>query len=248
MKKFNNILVFGATSAICHAVLKILSEQTCHFFLAARDESRLAAITQDLKTRGATISGTSSFDFNHVDSIQSCVDSASNKMGSLDLILVAHGTLPDNELLEKDINKAIESINANFTSCAAIVLESCQRLEAQGSGTLAVISSVAGDRGRKTNYIYGASKSALNTLLQGLQGRFSGTNIRIVNIKPGMIDTPMTRDFQKGLLWSTPEKIAPAIYKAILIGKSNCYVPSYWRLIMLIIKFLPAAILYRLPI
>lgn len=248
LKQFNNILVFGATSAICHAVLKELSKQSCNFYLLARDEQKLSAITQDLQSRGAIIKGVSSFDFNHAESVKSCIKIASSEMGKLDLILIAHGTLPDNDLLEKDIDKAIDSINANYTSCAAIALESARQLEVQGCGTLAVISSVAGDRGRKSNYIYGASKSAVNTLLQGLQGRFAGTEIKIVNIKPGMIDTPMTKDFGKSPIWATPESIAPKICKAIVKGKATLYVPGFWRPIMWVIKALPTSILSRLPI
>jgi decaprenylphospho-beta-D-erythro-pentofuranosid-2-ulose 2-reductase len=248
LKALNNILVFGATSAICHAVLKEFSIKPCNFYLAARNEQRLEAICQDIQSRGGTIKGQSSFDFNRIDLVSECINKANLAMNSIDLILVAHGSLVENTLLEKDTLLALESINANFTSCAAIILEGCQKLETQGWGTLAVISSVAGDRGRKSNYIYGASKSGINTLMQGLRSRFFNTSINIVNIKPGMVDTPMTKNFDKGALWATPESIAPNIYKAISTGQATLYTPGFWRPIMWVIKVLPTSIMSRLPI
>jgi decaprenylphospho-beta-D-erythro-pentofuranosid-2-ulose 2-reductase len=121
-------------------------------------------------------------------------------------------------------------------------------LAQQGQGTLAVLSSVAGDRGRKSNYVYGAAKAGVDALLQGLRGRFSDTDVNIVNIKPGMVVSPMTADMKHGMLWATPEAIAPKIHRAIASGRAIYYVPGYWRIIMIIIRALPTRLLARLPI
>jgi short-subunit dehydrogenase len=139
-------------------------------------------------------------------------------------------------------------IDDNFTSAAIIVQACAQQLSLQGRGTLAVLSSVAGDRGRKSNYVYGAAKAGIDTLLQGLQGRFSGSSVKIVNIKLGMVISPMTAEMKHGPIWATPDAIAPAIYQAIARGRRVCYVPGYWRMIMLIIRWLPTVVLAKLPI
>lgn len=248
MQTINNILVFGATSAICHEVLKLYATKGCKLFLTARNQQQLQAVADDLATRGATISGQDCFDYNDTSSISQTISEASESLGHIDLVLVAHGSLPDQREMELNIDYSVQSIHTNYVSSAAIALAAANYFEQQQVGTLAVISSVAGDRGRKSNYIYGASKGATNALLEGLQGRFANSNISIINIKPGMIDTPMTRSFKKGLLWSTPKAIAPSIYQAINKGTSCLYVPGYWRYIMWIIKLLPATILHRLPI
>jgi len=123
-----------------------------------------------------------------------------------------------------------------------------QQLAQQGQGTLAVVSSVAGDRGRKSNYTYGSAKAGIDAFLQGLQGRFAGTDIKVVNIKPGMTVSPMTAHMEHGLFWSTAAGIAPGIQRAITRGSPVHYAPGYWRLIMLVIRLLPTRLLAKLPI
>jgi decaprenylphospho-beta-D-erythro-pentofuranosid-2-ulose 2-reductase len=243
-----NILVFGATSAICHELLKLYASTGANFFLLARNDAKLAAVSQDLVARGGKVAGQSCFDFSLLGKLEVAVVHAKAELGHVDLILVAHGTLPDPEKCEASMATVKTCMEDNFTSTAVIIQAAAGLFAIQGKGTLAVFSSVAGDRGRKSNYVYGAAKSGIDTLLQGLQGRFFGTDIRVVNIKPGMIDTPMTQGMETGALWSTPRAIAPTIHRAIAKGRRVCYVPGYWRLIMLVVRCLPTSILARLPI
>lgn len=243
------VLVFGANSAIAHEVLKLYAAQQTSFFLLARDADKLGAIADDLRVRGGTISGSASFDFNAYERLDAALTEAQSALGEIDVILIAHGSLPDQTLCETSIDAVKDAMDDNFTSTAVIIQRSAQLLAVQGRGTLAVISSVAGDRGRKSNYVYGAAKAGIDTLLQGLRGRFAASAVQIVNIKPGMVKTPMTADMNsQGPLWATPAAIAPAIHRAIADGRAMSYVPGYWRFIMWVIRALPTNILARLPI
>ncbi len=248
MHSVKKILVFGATSAIAHEAMKLFASDNCEFYLVARDPTKLTIVADDLRARGGVIVGTESYDFCEHNQLTASMTNATDALKSIDLVFVAHGQLPDQRTMEQDAAALSQSININYTSNAVICMAAISQLEQQGHGKLAVISSVAGDRGRKSNYAYGATKSGLSTMLEGLSGRTANSNINIINIKPGMIDTPMTSSMSKGALWASPAAIAPAIYKAIQSSKSVVYVPGYWRFIMLIIKLMPAKILYKLPI
>jgi short-subunit dehydrogenase len=248
MRRESRVLVFGATSAICHEVLKLYAADRAHFFLVARSQPNLAAISADLVARGGTVVGTAAYDFNDWQQHEASVAEGHRCLGAIDSVIVAHGSLPEQAQCESSSAAVKECMDDNFTSAAIVALACAQRLGAQGHGTLAVISSVAGDRGRKSNYVYGAAKAGIDTLLQGLQGRFAGSAVKIVNVKPGMIITPMTAHMQHGAIWSTPAAIAPTIYRAIAKGRLVCYVPGYWRLIMFVIRCLPTAVLARLPL
>lgn len=248
MKRESRVLVFGATSAICHEVLKLYAAADARFFLVARSQQNLAAISADLAARGGTVVGTIAYDFNDWQKHEASVKQGHSLLGVIDIVIVAHGSLPDQAECESSSAAVKMCMDDNFTS-ASIVVQACARqLTQQGHGTLAIISSVAGDRGRKSNYVYGAAKAGIDALVQGLQGRFFGSGVKIVNIKPGMIITPMTAHMQHGVIWATPAAIAPDICRAIAKGQKVCYVPGYWRLIMFIIRCLPTAVLARLPI
>ncbi|CAA0088144.1 Decaprenylphosphoryl-2-keto-beta-D-erythro-pentose reductase [Halioglobus japonicus] len=248
MKSDTRILVFGATSAICHEVLKLYAAQGASFFLVARNHDKLGAVTDDLVARGARVDGSCCYDFNDWEQHEVAVRQGAQNLGAIDIAIVAHGTLPEQAQCESSSAALKACMDDNFTS-AAIVAEACaQQLSRQGSGALAVVSSVAGDRGRKSNYAYGAAKAGIDTLLQGLQGRFSGSGVKIVNIKPGMIISPMTAHLKHGAIWATAADIAPDIQKAIASGRKVCYVPGYWRLIMFVIRSLPTTLLAKLPI
>jgi len=248
MNKGLRVVAFGACSAICHEVLKLYAREGAQFFLVARNAGKLTAVADDLVARGGSLGGSATYDFREWQRHDAAVAEASDAMGGIDVAIVAHGTLPDQPECEVSGEAVRACMDDNFTSVAIIAQALAQRFAAQGSGTLAVISSVAGDRGRKSNYTYGAAKAGIDTFLQGLQGRFAGSDVRIVNIKPGMVVSPMTAHMQHGAIWATPEGIAPAIVTAISRGRAVCYVPGYWRLIMLVIRWLPTGILARLPI
>ncbi len=242
------LLVYGANSGICHEVLKLYAREGARFFLVGRNPDKLAAVADDLVARGATVAGSASYDFKDWQQHEATLERARECLGELDIAIVAHGTFPEQSDTEVSSAAIKACMDDNFTSVTVISQAIAQQLARQERGTLAVVSSVAGDRGRKSNYTYGAAKAGIDAFLQGLRGRFAGTGIRIVNIKPGMTVSPMTAHMEHGLFWSTAEGIAPAIQRAIDRGTPVSYVPGYWRLIMLVIRMLPTALLARLPI
>ncbi len=245
MKK--NIVIFGATSAICHAVAQNLALQGYGMYLLARDGDRLAAVAEDVSARGGEVLGQQSYDFLDHAASSELFDSLRAMPNSFDTILIGHGSLPSQSDCEQDVTQMVSCLKSNLESTAVIMHHAANFLSAQKAGALVVISSVAGDRGRKSNYYYGATKSALNAMLEGLRGRLREHGVSVINIKPGMVDTPMTAHLPRSPLLADKETVAQAIIKAIGKGKSTTiYSPWYWRYIMLVIKALPPAIMARL--
>ncbi len=163
-------------------------------------------------------------------------------------MLIAHGTLPDQLACEQSVDVAVAEFNTNATSTISLMTLAANKLEAQHAGALAVISSVAGDRGRQSNYLYGAAKAAVSTFSSGLRQRLAKVGVAVVTIKPGFVDTPMTKDFRKGALWAKPEAVAAGIVHAIDRRSSVVYLPWFWSLIMLIIRHIPEPIFKRIKL
>ena len=242
------ILIIGATSAIAEATARLYASRGDTVYLMARNEERLAVMSNDLAIRGAQKVITTAFDILEHEQHKSLLESAAETMGGIDVILVAHGILPDQAACEKDPERMRDAFEVNALGTLSLLTLIANRLEAQGSGTLAVIGSVAGDRGRKSNYVYGASKAALHTFLQGLRNRLAGKGINVITIKPGFVDTPMTAAFEKGPLWAAPETIAAGIVKAIERRRDVVYLPCFWRLIMLVVRTIPERLFKRLSL
>ncbi len=242
-------LIIGATSAIVEATARRLAARKHDLYLVARNRDRLAAIADDLKTRGATSVATHRADLTDLSQHQQLVDDAVAALGGLDLVLIGHGVLGRQEKAQSDFEAAQKVFDANFTSVASLLTPIAEYMVQQKSGTIAVISSVAGDRGRQSNYIYGTSKAAKSVYLQGLRNRLYQSGVHVVTIKPGFVDTPMTSEFEKGgLLWATPDQIADGIVKAIDKKKNVAYLPWFWWPIMTIIKHVPETIFKRLKL
>ena len=245
MKK--NIVIFGATSAICHTVAQNLAQQGYGMYLLARDGERLAAVAEDINARGGEVLGRQCYDFLDHAATSKLFDTLLAMPQRFDTILIGHGSLPSQADCEQDATQLVDCLRSNLESTAVIINHSANLLAAQKAGSLVVISSVAGDRGRKSNYYYGATKSALNAMLEGLRGRLREHGVSVVNIKPGMVDTPMTAHLPRSPLLADKQTVAQAIIKAIAKGKSTTiYTPWFWRYIMLVIKALPPAIMARL--
>jgi short-subunit dehydrogenase len=244
----SKVLIIGATSAIAEATARLFAAQGDELFLTARSPARLEAIGQDLKIRGAQNIGTAILDINDLPRHQSVLDAAWSAMHEVDVVLVAHGTLPDKKACEASAELTLKEFNTNATSTIALLTLLANRLKAQGKGTLAVISSVAGDRGRASNYLYGAAKAALTAFTSGLRQGLFRSGITVITIKPGFVDTPMTSEFKKGLLWAAPKQVAKGIVKAIDRRQSIVYLPWFWRYIMLIIRLLPESVFRRISI
>ena len=243
-----NILVIGATSAIARSISRLYAVKNARLFLLARDEERLRESTVDLNLRGANDVKALTYDAENTDKHSTIVDAAVEFLGSIDIALICHGNLPNQKECQADYRKAEDAIRVNGLSAISLCTEIVNQLRTQKKGTLAVITSVAGDRGRQPNFVYGAAKSMVSTYLQGLRGSLLKDNIHIVDVRPGLVDSPMTAHLKKGPLWSSPESIAPSIIKGIRKKRSIIYTPCYWRLIMLLVCMIPEAIFKRIKI
>lgn len=239
------ILIVGATSTIAEQTARRFAAAGDALFLTGRNEERLAAIADDLGVRGAPTVATQVMDADDLATHGPMIDAAEAALGGLDTVLVAYGTLPDQAACAADPAAAVAAWHTNAVSVIALLTDIANRFERQGHGTIAAISSVAGDRGRASNYVYGSAKAGLNAFMDGLRHRLFAAGVQVVNIRPGMVDTPMTADFDKGPLFASPEKVGADIHKAIEKGQPVCYTPGFWRLIMAIIRAVPRAIFHR---
>jgi decaprenylphospho-beta-D-erythro-pentofuranosid-2-ulose 2-reductase len=241
-----NILIIGATSAIATASARLWAIQGATFFLVGRTPDKLSQVAADLTARGATVH-THVLDLNHFDQHKAMLDTCYAALGQVDIALIAHGTLPDQKACELDAQLAVQEFNNNGLSVIALLTDLANRMEAQKSGCIAVISSVAGDRGRPSNYLYGAAKGAVTDFCSGLRGRLFKSGVQVLTIKPGFVDTPMTQGLAlPKLLLVTPDKVAQDIVKAVEKRRDTLYTPWFWCFIMLIIIHIPGFIFKRL--
>jgi decaprenylphospho-beta-D-erythro-pentofuranosid-2-ulose 2-reductase len=242
------VLIIGASSAIAEAAARLWAVQGASLFLVARKADRLQAIAADLSVRGAAKVGTQIMDATDVAAHAAMFDAALAELGGIDIALIAHGTLPDQKACEASVELALKEIDNNGLSVIALATCLANLMEAQGSGCIAVISSVAGDRGRQSNYVYGAAKGMVTRFLQGLRNRLAKKGVQVLTIKPGFVDTPMTAAFKKGALWAQPDDVARGILAAIEKGKNEVYLPGFWWLIMAIIRHIPEPIFKKLSL
>jgi len=245
MKK---ILIIGASSAIAQATARLFAKDGDKLFLVARNSEKLKEQADDLRVRGADQVEFFAMDILEYDKHQSTIELAVSKMGGLDLALIAHGTLPDQKSCEQSVDEMKKEFETNCISTLSFLTQLANYFEERKAGTIAAISSPAGDRGRQSNYVYGAAKGAVSVFMQGLRNRLFASGVHVLTIKPGFVDTPMTSEFKKGALWASPENVAKQIYSAIEKKKNTAYVPWFWAIIMLIIKLVPETIFKRLKL
>lgn len=239
MKK---VVVAGGTSKIAQEVLKCFACTGAEIFLAGRDGAKLAEVSKDLRVRGAVNVETFAVDLNDVGRYAELLEKALKCLGKLDVLLIAHGSLPEQSRCQRDVNLTLQELSTNFLSAVSLLTLFANYFENQRGGSLAVISSVAGDRGRQSNYVYGAAKGALTIFLQGLRHRLAKSGVTVITIKPGFVDTPMTASFQKNFLYADASVVGRRIFEAIVKGKEVIYVPSFWRWVMLVIRLVPESI------
>jgi decaprenylphospho-beta-D-erythro-pentofuranosid-2-ulose 2-reductase len=245
--KLERVVIFGATSAIAQAAARRFSRAGIRIHLVARDAQKLEAVRADIAARGATVTTTLA-DLDAVDRHPVLIEEAARSMEGLDAALIAQGTLPDQSACERDFDLTQAQWRTNFVSPASLAALLANRFEADGRGTIAAISSVAGDRGRRSNYIYGTAKGALSIFLEGLRARLEPRGVNVVIVKPGFVDTPMTASFPKGALWASADTVAAGIVRAMESGSGEIYLPWFWWPIMFVIRHLPWAIFARLKI
>lgn len=240
------VLIIGATSAIAIETAKLYAAEGATLILVGRDNAKLISVKQDLEVRYKSQIYFMALDANDYQNHQLIIDGAVKLMGGLDIALIAHGVLPDQKLAEKDLAMNLNSFHTNCLSVISLSSVLANYFEEQKKGKLAVISSVAGDRGRQSNYIYGASKAGVNAFTQGLRNRLSKSGVSVTTIKPGFVDTPMTAHLKKNGMFASPQKVGKIIYNSIEKGKDVVYAPSFWRLIMFVVKHIPESIFKKL--
>jgi len=243
-----NIWILGGTSAIAQAYARLKAAQSAKLLLIGRDADHLKANAADLAARGAT-TATEAVDLAGAVDRVAAVDRLIAQHGFPDEVLVAYGILGDQQRALTDLAHAADIIDVNYTSVALWLLALLARRDPAKALTLAVIGSVAGDRGRGSNFIYGSAKGGLDRFLEGLAHANAGTPLHVLRIKPGFVDTPMTAAMKKGgPLWATPDRIAADIDKAVAARAAVVYTPWFWRWIMLVIRLLPRFLFNRLKI
>lgn len=251
MNALKRVVIFGATSAIAEQVARQLVSQGASLFCVGRNNSKLTAIVNDLKVRAGASQHIEGFccDLVNIEQHQAIIERVQEVLGEIDAVLIALGTLPNQQDCENSVDLTLKEIETNALSIISLLTLLSNYFEPKQKGVIAVISSVAGDRGRQSNYVYGASKGMVSLFLQGLRNRMAKKGVDVITIKPGFVDTPMTASFNKsGLLWSKPEKIAQGIVNAMVKGKNEVYLPGFWWGIMFIIKHIPEFIFKKLSL
>ncbi|MBX3086180.1 MAG: SDR family oxidoreductase [Anaerolineae bacterium] len=242
------VLIIGATSAIAQETAKCFAAQGADLFLVGRNAEKMSAIASDLKVRGAHAVESYTADLSDLSSHQALLDAVLQSMSGLDAALIAHGTLGDQKQSEADVQDMLQEFNTNGLSYLSLMTLLGNLFEKQGRGTLAVISSVAGERGRGSNYVYGSAKGAVSLFAQGLRNRLSKAGVAVVTVKPGFVDTPMTAGLKKNPLYASAESVGKRIHAAMLKGEDIVYAPFFWAFIMLIIRNIPERIFKKLKL
>jgi len=257
-------VILGASSGVGQAVARRLAAEGHQLILCARDSDKLDAVAKDVHVRGLSqnseleVRGDSEHtglvnavqthvvDFDDIEQHQALVDSIAHA----DNFWFFYGTLPDQSACEQNWQSAASALHTNFTSVASLLTRLATTLEARAHGSLVVVTSVAGDRGRKSNYVYGTAKGALSLFCQGLRNRLAGAGVQVLTVKPGFIDTPMTAAIEKkpAALWASTEQVANDMVKAQKAGKDVIYTRWFWRYILLIIQHIPERIFKKLSL
>jgi short-subunit dehydrogenase len=230
-----NVVIFGATSAIAAEVAQLYAERGARLHLVARNPEKLAQVAARCGARATAQAA----DFEELERNEALVSDAVAMLGRIDVALIAHGDLGDQLASERTFQGAESTLRVNFTSAVSLLIPLANHMEAARAGRIGVITSVAGDRGRPRNYTYGAAKGALNVYLQGLRTRLFPAGVSVTTLKLGPVDSPMTRDHEKHALFGKPMAVAHGIVRALDARVPEAYVPSFWRLIMPVVKLTP---------
>lgn len=244
------IVIIGATSAIAeHCARLWLQKQPSDLTLVGRDATRIERVATDLQVRSPQSHiRVIQADFLSPEAINVTVEDIVNS-GRVDIILIAHGSLPEQTECQNDLHSCRDALEINGLSPVLYAEAFAKEMEKANHGTIALIGSVAGDRGRKSNYVYGAAKGLVTRYAQGLQHRFAGTGVKVLLIKPGPTDTPMTAHLKsKGAKLAPVDDVAKLIVEGVESGKPVIYAPGKWWLVMIIIRHLPALVFNKLDI
>lgn len=233
------VLILGATSGIAEATARIWAREGANLFLVGRNASRVASVAGDLRTRGAAYVDSAIIDLDNIDGHPELLAKAITSLGGLDVAYVAVGILGEQARAEQETQHALHILHTNLTVPVSLLTWLSNFCVKQGFGTLAVLSSVAGDRGRKSNYIYGASKAGLSSFLAGLRNRVDREGVHVLTIKPGPVKTSMTIAMKGSEKFADPNKVAQQIVGAVNGRRDVLYTPGIWRPIMFVIRSIP---------
>ncbi|MEX0324730.1 MAG: SDR family NAD(P)-dependent oxidoreductase [Puniceicoccaceae bacterium] len=241
-----NIFLVGANSGIARSCLDLWAPLGARAYLVARNPEGLEETISRFKELGGDVVGSETLDLSDPAGCEAMMERGFAALGHVDCFYLAAGVLPKNQELEEAPEKVESVLRTNFTVPAELMMRAANRIEEQGTGCLAALSSVAGDIGRGSNYVYGSSKAGLSALMEGMDARFAGTPIKVLDVRPGPVRTPMVAHLQWGLFFAKPEPVARRIVNAVNKGKrGRLYVPAYWRCIMSILRHLPSVIRRR---
>ena len=247
-KDHMKVLIIGATSAIAQETAKLFAKDGSELCLVGRNPQKLVTLQEDLLIRGASKVTTLESNLCNLDGHQPLVEGAINILKGLDAVLIAHGTLGNQKRCEQSVPETLQELNTNCLSSISLLTLLANYFEMQRKGCIAVISSVAGDRGRQSNYVYGAAKGAVTIFLQGLRNRLAKFGVAVVTIKPGLVDTPMTAEIKKNPIFSDSKAVGETIYRVMKCPQDVVYIPWFWTLIMAILRGIPEPIFKRLPL
>jgi decaprenylphospho-beta-D-erythro-pentofuranosid-2-ulose 2-reductase len=240
------ILVLGATSGIAEACIRLWANRGDALYLVARNADKLAVVAADARTRGASHIGTAVANLDDTGAHAEVLAHAINSLGGLDVAFLALGVLGDQGDAERNFATADQILHTNFVAPVSLLTWLANYTAQRRAGTLAVLSSVAGERGRKSNYVYGSSKAGLTAFVDGLRNRIDREGVRVMTIKPGPVKTAMTEGMKGSAKFADVEVVAASLVKAIDKGTDVVYVPGIWRVIMAVIRAIPESIFKKL--
>jgi decaprenylphospho-beta-D-erythro-pentofuranosid-2-ulose 2-reductase len=242
-----SVFLLGGTSEIGLAVVRALADGPLRMaVLAGRRSEALQRAAADLSNAGVKEVDVVTFDADDTSGHGALVDDVFDRHGDIDVVLMAHGVLGDQERAEQNPDEAVRVLETNFVGSASLGLHAARRLRAQGHGTLVVLSSVAGERARRANFVYGSSKAGLDAFFQGLGDSLVGTGARVLIIRPGFVTTKMTEGLPKPPLSTNAEAVARVVVDAIATGKEQAWAPPALRFVMAGVRHLPRPLFRRL--
>lgn len=245
--RMQRIVVLGATSGIALEFQRQLARQGRELLLVARSPQRLAALQSDLMARGAQNVLTVAADLARIQHHAGIFDFVRRSFPEFDTVLLAYGAMEDQKDSEASVDVLLDELNVNFVSAAALLALFAADLEQRRTGCLAAITSVAGDRGRRSHYVHDSAKGALSLFLQGLRRRLRPAGVKVITIKPGPVRTPMTDHLANSARFAPPERVARDIIRALERGSPDIlYTPWFWRPIMTAVRHLPEPLFKRL--
>lgn len=247
--RVKKIVILGASSGIALEIQRQLARRHCELLLVARSPQRLAALQADLLIRGVSQVLTYSADLSAIAQHNGIVEFACRAFPDFDTVLLAYGSMQNQRDCESSIEVLLEELQVDFVSAAAILTLFAAELERRRTGCIAAITSVAGDRGRRSNYVYGSAKGGLSLFLQGLRSRLHPAGVRVITIKPGPVQTPMTDGLPHAAHFADPQQVARDIVGSLERRSPDVlYTPGIWRYIMTAVKLVPETIFKRLPL